>query len=62
MCGNVQKMSACEEAVVGREFWSDGFFASTVGKYGSENMIGNYVKNQGQEYGVLYSNHQLELL
>ena len=29
---------------------SDGYFSSTVGKLGDENMIANYVKNQGQEY------------
>src|SRR5271170_4132500 len=31
----------------GGEFWTDGYFASTVGKHGDENMIGKYVKNQG---------------
>ncbi len=45
----------------GGEFWSDGYFASTVGKYGSENMITNYVKQQGQEYTKLYNNHQFTL-
>jgi REP element-mobilizing transposase RayT len=34
----------------GGEFWSDGYFASTVGKHGNEDMIGKYVKNQGQQY------------
>jgi len=29
------------------EFWSDGYFASTVGKHGDEAMIGKYVKGQG---------------
>ena len=29
----------------GGEFWSDGFFASTVGKHGDEQMISRYVKN-----------------
>jgi REP element-mobilizing transposase RayT len=28
----------------GGEFWTDGYFASTVGKHGGENMIGKYVK------------------
>ena len=46
----------------GGEFWTDGYFASTVGKHGNESMIGEYVKNQGQEYTKLYSNHQLQLL
>jgi putative transposase len=27
----------------GGEFWTDGYFASTVGKHGNEQMIGNYV-------------------
>lgn len=31
----------------GGEFWTDGYFASTVGKHGSEDMIKNYVKTQG---------------
>ena len=29
----------------GGEFWTDGYFASTVGKYGDEGKIANYVKN-----------------
>ena len=45
----------------GGEFWSDGFFASTVGKHGDEQMISRYVKNQGkeQEYEKLHSDYQL---
>ena len=31
----------------GGEFWTDGYFASTVGKHGDEQMIGHYVKKQG---------------
>jgi REP element-mobilizing transposase RayT len=31
----------------GGEFWSDGYFISTVGAHGSEEMIKNYVKQQG---------------
>ena len=33
----------------GGEFWSDGYFVSTVGQHGNEETIGNYVKNQGKE-------------
>jgi len=43
----------------GGEFWTDGYFTSTVGKYGNENMIGKYVKNQGKEYKKLHEDHQL---
>jgi putative transposase len=42
----------------GGEFWTDGYFASTVGKHADEQTIGNYVKGQGQEYQQLHSDHQ----
>lgn len=45
----------------GGEFWTDGYFASTVGKYGDESMIGNYVKNQGNEYHKLHEDRQLAM-
>lgn len=31
----------------GGKFWSDGYFISTVGAHGSEEMIRNYVRQQG---------------
>jgi putative transposase len=31
----------------GGELWTDGYFISTVGKHGDEDMIANYVKKQG---------------
>ena len=45
----------------GGEFWTDGYFASTVGKHGGEEMIGRYVKNQGNEYEKLHADYQLAL-
>jgi len=45
----------------GGEFWTDGYFASTVGKHGTEDMISNYVKRQGQTYSKLHEDHQLAL-
>lgn len=46
----------------GGEFWSDGYFASTVGKHGDEQMIAKYVKHQGKEpYQKLHTDHQLAL-
>jgi REP element-mobilizing transposase RayT len=33
----------------GGEFWSDGHFVSTVSKHGNEDVIANYVKEQGTE-------------
>jgi len=45
----------------GGEFWTDGYFASTVGKHGNENTIGSYVKNQGKIYQKLHADYQLVL-
>ena len=45
----------------GGEFWTDGYFASTVGKHGDEEMIGRYVKHQGKEYERLHADYQLAL-
>jgi REP element-mobilizing transposase RayT len=33
----------------GGEFWSDGFFINSVSKFGSEDTINKYVRNQGRE-------------
>lgn len=42
----------------GGSFWSGGYFVSSVGKHSSENVIRDYVKNQGveNEYKQLYLN------
>ena len=45
----------------GGEIWTDGYFASTVGKHGDERTIGRYVESQGKEYRKLHSDHQLTL-
>ena len=50
-----------KKKVWGGEFWTDGYFASTVGKHDDENMIAEYVKNQGQEYTNIYKGKQLEI-
>jgi REP element-mobilizing transposase RayT len=34
----------------GGEFWSEGYFVSTVGKHGDEDVIGTYIKKQGQQH------------
>ena len=33
----------------GGEFWGKGYFANTVGQHGSEKVIAEYVKRQGEE-------------
>ena len=45
----------------GGELWTDGYFASTVGKHGDEATISAYVKKQGSEYSKLHSDYQLAL-
>lgn len=42
----------------GGEFWSDGYFASTVGKHGDEGMIAGYVQQQGKQYTKLHQVQQ----
>ena len=38
-----------KKQLLGGEFWADGYFASTVGKYGDEQMVANHVKNRSKE-------------
>ena len=45
----------------GGEFWTDGYFASTVGKHGNESTIGTYVKSQGKTYQKIHADYQLAL-
>ena len=50
-----------KKSLWGGEFWSDGYFASTVGRHGNENTICDYVKKQGNKYHKLYEDRQLSL-
>ncbi|MDY6838476.1 MAG: IS200/IS605 family transposase [Thermodesulfobacteriota bacterium] len=43
----------------GGEFWTDGYFASTVGKHGNEDTISKYVKSQRTQYDKLHEDYQL---
>ena len=38
----------------GGNLWTSGYFASTVGKHGNEEAIGEYVKQQGEDYTKLH--------
>ena len=46
----------------GGEFWTDGYFVSTVGQHSTESVIKQYIQNQGaeSEYERLYE-EQLNL-
>ena len=54
-----QRCSQVKKRLWGEEFWSDGYFASTVGKHGDEAKIGKYVQSQGQTYKKLHEDRQL---
>ena len=55
------RLPQVKQQLWGGEFWTDGYFASTVGKHGNEEMIGQYVKNQGKDYQKLHEDRQLAL-
>ncbi len=59
-----KRVPTVKKQLWGGEFWSKGNFISTVGRHGSEEVIRQYVKNQGTEkdYKRLHSQGvQLEL-
>jgi REP element-mobilizing transposase RayT len=56
-----KRCSYVKNQLWGGEFWTDGYFASTVGKHGNEDVVSQYVKKQGGEYKKLHDNYQLSL-
>lgn len=44
-----------KELLWGGNFWTSGYYANTVGRYGNEEIIQNYVESQGMEYRKIYS-------
>jgi REP element-mobilizing transposase RayT len=46
----------------GGQFWSDGYFISTVGKTGTETIITQYVKEQGYDKYQRMHKDQLKLM
>jgi REP element-mobilizing transposase RayT len=55
--------AACPEVkkqLWGGEFWSDGYFISSVGKHGSEEVIMKYIQNQSKEstYQILHKTQE----
>src|SRR5215813_2754738 len=56
------RVPSVKKKLWGGEFWSDGYYVSTVGQHGNEQMISRYIKQQGREkeYQQLH-NQQLEL-
>ena len=58
-----QRVPTVKKQLWGGEFWTNGYYVSTVGRHGSEAQIREYVANQGraEEYVQLYV-QQLKLL
>jgi putative transposase len=50
------RVPSLKKKLWGGEFWSDGYYVSTVGQHGTETTIANYVRKQGrqQEYTRLH--------
>ena len=46
----VRRAPQVKEHLWGGELWTDGYYASTVGKHDTETMIGKDVKQQGEAY------------
>lgn len=45
----IQRIPSVKKQLWGGEFWTDGFFVSTVGQHGTEEVIKRNVKEQGKE-------------
>jgi putative transposase len=56
-----KKYPEVKKMLWGGKFWTRGYYINTVGQYGNENIISNYVKNQGMQYDQIYR-RQLSLL
>ena len=57
-----ERMPEIKEKLWGGEFWSKGYFISTVGKYTSEANVAKYVKAQGKDYDGYKVMHKMEKL
>ena len=42
------RVPTVKEQLWGGEFWTDGYFVSTVGAHANEDVIRHYIKNQGK--------------
>ena len=56
-----RRVPSVKKQLWGGEFWSKGYFVSSVGKHGNESSLKDYVRNQGnKDYKVLHQ-QQMEL-
>jgi REP element-mobilizing transposase RayT len=55
------RVPAVKKQLWGGEFWSKGYFMSTVGRHGNEEVIRHYVKKQGQETDTQLHRQEVQL-
>lgn len=56
-----KRAPAIKKQLWGGEFWTKGYFISTVSRHGNEDTIRNYVKNQGRSEKGYKKLHRQEL-
>ena len=44
-----ERVPSVKKQLWGGEFWADGYYVGTVGQHATEDVIKQYVKNQGRE-------------
>ena len=49
-----------KKKLCGGKFWTSGYYANTVGQYGNEDLIRQYVEDQGKTYEKIFEG-QLKL-
>jgi putative transposase len=56
-----KRVPAVKKELWGGEFWTKGYFISTVSRHGNEDTIKNYVRNQGRSEKDYKKLHKQEL-
>lgn len=56
-----QRVPSIKKLLWGGEFWSKGYYISTVGRHGNETKTASYVKNQGKDYKIIHQEKQMKV-
>ena len=51
---NIQISSRSKKDVMGGQIWTSGYYINTVGQYGNEKVIREYIENQGRQYKQIH--------
>jgi putative transposase len=55
-----EKHKEVKKRLWGGQFWTSGYYANTVGRYGNEELIKKYIEGQGAHHRMVYRG-QIEL-